>query len=200
MHAAFRGALVATPAHLLLRSVLTSAIRRLQRAAADYSAESLSLTAQILTLNPEFQSAWSFRRRILQHDLSNDMYVSSPTHTPASMPGTRAGSVMRTCTLKAEPRSDSAARQRRLEADLQLTNAALRLNPKNYSVWEHRKWVLHAMPAADWAAELALVDMYLQKDGRNCTASRPRARSIVADSDPLAYLLQFTRGTIAAIF
>ena len=26
------------------------------------------------------------------------------------------------------------------------------------------------MPAAHWGAELALVDMYLQKDGRNCTS------------------------------
>ncbi|GAA5863721.1 hypothetical protein JCM3774_001227 [Rhodotorula dairenensis] len=106
-----------------------------KRATEDYTAEALDLTAQILTLNPEFQSAWSFRRQILQHNLRNDV--------------------------------DAAAQQNRLETDLQLTNAALRSNPKNYSVWEHRKWVLHAMPSADWGAELALVDMYLQKDGRN---------------------------------
>lgn len=73
---------------------------------------------------------------------------------------------------QAEPwfHRDAEARQRRLETDLQLTNVALLRNPKNYSVWEHRKWVLNAMPAADWGAELALVDMYLQKDGRNCAS------------------------------
>lgn len=107
-----------------------------KRAAGDCSAEALDLTTKILTLNPEFQSAWAFRRRILQDQLGRDQ--------------------------------DADARQKRLEADLQLTNIALRRNPKNYSVWEHRKWVLDTMPQADWSQELALVEAYLQKDGRNC--------------------------------
>ncbi|GAA6020665.1 hypothetical protein JCM8202_004533 [Rhodotorula sphaerocarpa] len=106
-----------------------------KRAAGDCSAEALDLTTKILTLNPEFQSAWAFRRRILQDQLGRDQ--------------------------------DADARQKRLEADLQLTNIALRRNPKNYSVWEHRKWVLDTMPQADWSQELALVEAYLQKDGRN---------------------------------
>ncbi|KWU46070.1 protein prenylyltransferase [Rhodotorula sp. JG-1b] len=106
-----------------------------KRNTSDFSSDAFDLTTQILTLNPEFQTAWAFRRRILQFNLATD--------------------------------ADAEARQRRLETDLQLTNVALLRNPKNYSVWEHRKWVLNAMPAAHWGAELALVDMYLQKDGRN---------------------------------
>lgn len=106
-----------------------------RRNTSDFSSDAFDLTTQILTLNPEFQTAWAFRRRILQFNLATD--------------------------------ADAEARQHRLETDLQLTNVALLRNPKNYSVWEHRKWVLNAMPAADWGAELALVDMYLQKDGRN---------------------------------
>ncbi|TKA55772.1 hypothetical protein B0A53_02908 [Rhodotorula sp. CCFEE 5036] len=110
-------------------------MRYWQRNTSDFSSDAFDLTTQILTLNPEFQTAWAFRRRILQFNLATD--------------------------------ADAEARQHRLETDLQLTNVALLRNPKNYSVWEHRKWVLNAMPAADWGAELALVDMYLQKDGRN---------------------------------
>lgn len=46
-----------------------------QRAAGDCSAEALDLTTKILTLNPEFQSAWAFRRRILQDQLGRDQYA-----------------------------------------------------------------------------------------------------------------------------
>ncbi|GAA6061979.1 hypothetical protein JCM10212_005223 [Sporobolomyces blumeae] len=63
--------------------------------------------------------------------------------------------------------ADPQARQRTLEQDLALTNLALRSNPKIYAVWEHRKWVLETMPDADWAGELKLVDLFLEKDGRN---------------------------------
>ncbi|GAA5940652.1 Rab geranylgeranyltransferase BET4 [Sporobolomyces koalae] len=61
--------------------------------------------------------------------------------------------------------ADAEARQRVLEHDLDLTNSSLRLNPKNYSVWEHRKWVLETMPDADWALEIKIVEMFLEKDG-----------------------------------
>jgi geranylgeranyl transferase type-2 subunit alpha len=68
-------------------------------------------------------------------------------------------------------RSDPETRQLLLESDLQLTNASLKHNPKNYSVWEHRKWVLETMPDADWGMEMKMVDLYLEKDGRNCAFS-----------------------------
>ncbi|GAA5876847.1 hypothetical protein JCM16303_006307 [Sporobolomyces ruberrimus] len=58
-------------------------------------------------------------------------------------------------------------KQEILERDLDLTNRSLKLNPKNYSVWEHRKWVLETMPDADWTLEIKMVEMYLEKDGRN---------------------------------
>lgn len=44
------------------------------------------------------------------------------------------------------------------------------MNPKNYSVWEHRKWVLQEMPKANWDQEMMLVEAYLAKDGRNCVS------------------------------
>lgn len=58
-----------------------------------------------------------------------------------------------------------------LERDVDLTSLALKNNPKNYSVWEHRKWCLQTMgPRANWAFEMKMVEAYLEKDGRNCEA------------------------------
>ncbi|GAA5889200.1 hypothetical protein JCM6882_000673 [Rhodosporidiobolus microsporus] len=104
-------------------------------AAKDYTQETLDLTTRILSLNPEFQTGWGIRRRVLLNGLLKD--------------------------------ADAATKQCILESDLQLTNASLKLNPKNYSVWEHRKWVLETMPDADWGMEMKMVELYLEKDGRN---------------------------------
>lgn len=67
-------------------------------------------------------------------------------------------------------RRDPATRQAILENDLALTFESLLKNPKNYSVWEHRKWLLQTMPDADWGREMKMVDVSLQKDGRNCAS------------------------------
>ena len=73
-----------------------------------------------------------------------------------------------------EKRNSTEARQTLLEQDLGLTNRSLRMNPKNYSVWEHRKWVLETMHrAADWAFEIKMVESFLEKDGRNCESPPP---------------------------
>lgn len=71
--------------------------------------------------------------------------------------------------MGAECDRDTQTQQKYLEEDLQLTNRSLKLNPKNYSVWEHRKWVLETMPDADWGMEMKMVELYLERDGRNCT-------------------------------
>ncbi|KAK4703874.1 geranylgeranyl transferase type-2 subunit alpha, partial [Phenoliferia sp. Uapishka_3] len=63
--------------------------------------------------------------------------------------------------------AEKAAQQQQLERDLHLTNQSLKQNPKNYSAWEHRKWVLETMPDADWDMEMSMVDLYLKRDARN---------------------------------
>ncbi|GAA5969469.1 hypothetical protein JCM11641_008124 [Rhodosporidiobolus odoratus] len=103
--------------------------------AKEHTQEALDLTARILSLNPEFQTGWGIRRRILLDGI-----------------------------LKG---ADAPTRQQILESDLQLCNISLKQNPKNYSVWEHRKWVLETMPDADWGIEMKMVELYLEKDGRN---------------------------------
>ncbi|GAA5859004.1 hypothetical protein JCM8547_003964 [Rhodosporidiobolus lusitaniae] len=104
--------------------------------AKEWTQETVDLAGRVLSLNPEFQTGWSIRRKALL-----------------------GGSL---------PSADATTKQRLLELDLQLTNASLKHNPKNYSVWEHRKWVLETMGrGADWAMEMKMVELYLEKDGRN---------------------------------
>lgn len=122
-------------------------------AAQDYSPEALESTSTVLALNPEFCTGWSYRRRILLHGIFPTSYVLS-----------------REVGLTSP--SDPTSIQALLATDLQLTNRSLKANPKNYSVWEHRKWVLEHMPDANWRDEMSLVDAYLERDGRNC-ADRP---------------------------
>jgi hypothetical protein len=63
--------------------------------------------------------------------------------------------------------------------------ASLQQNPKIYCVWEHRKWVLETMPDADWGWEIKMVEMYLEKDARNCTPRvLPRARLALTHAFP----------------
>ncbi|GAA5963404.1 hypothetical protein JCM3765_003058 [Sporobolomyces pararoseus] len=112
----------------------------------NYSEETLGLTTKVLSLNPEFHTGWSMRRTIL---LKGPLSSSSSSDSEAA-------------TATAESR-----RQKVLQGDLDLTNQSLKLNPKNYSVWEHRKWVLETMPDADWGFEIKMVELYLEKDGRN---------------------------------
>lgn len=102
-----------------------------------YDDELLQLTAKALSINPEYTTGWNVRRRTL------------------------LGNVLD------KPGVGAEAKQNVLAQDLQLTNASLRYNPKNYNVWEHRKWVLEAMPDADWSTELKLVEAFLEKDPRN---------------------------------
>lgn len=59
-----------------------------------------------------------------------------------------------------------------LEGDLALTAKCLLRNPKEYAVWEHRKWILKTMPDPDWGYEFKMVQGLLERDARNCKHGR----------------------------
>lgn len=129
----------------------------LQSDGKDYSQETLALTAKVLALNPEYQTAWGVRRRVLLEGVFPPLYVSSPL---------RASLIKLTCIHTC---SSPEEKIQSLQADLLLTNEALKSNPKNYSVWEHRKWCLETMgEGADWGREMKMCEAYLERDGRNC--------------------------------
>ncbi len=61
-----------------------------------------------------------------------------------------------------------ADKQTCCQDEMSFTESCLRRQPKSYWVWNHRRWVLETMPVANWDGEIALLDMMLQLDSRNC--------------------------------
>ena len=65
-----------------------------------------------------------------------------------------------------------------LQQDLKLTVSYLKVHPKVYWIWTHRKWCLERIPTQTegtidwkgeaWQAELGLVEKMLERDARNC--------------------------------
>lgn len=54
------------------------------------------------------------------------------------------------------------------QKELSFLKNCLQVNPKSYSVWHHRQWIMEYMPQPDWNEELRLCNLFLSYDERNC--------------------------------
>jgi geranylgeranyl transferase type-2 subunit alpha len=81
--------------------------------------------------------------------------------------------IRRECILKmtcdASDKNDSSL----FDRDLSFTESCLQVQPKSYSSWHHRIWILENSPNPDWNREVNLCTLYLRKDERNCKSFHP---------------------------
>lgn len=85
--------------------------------------------------------------------------------------------------------------------ELYLTEKCLQVNPKSYSAWYHRNWLLDNVdPSPDWNKELQLCTKYLKLDERNFHCWD--YRQIVASKckEPIENELKFTMEMIESNF
>ncbi|KAG2218567.1 hypothetical protein INT45_014156, partial [Circinella minor] len=110
----------------------------------DYSSETLLLTTRILEMNPDYYTIWNIRRLVLlrgiliTHNNNEELKQEDIEH-------------------------NNIIYKKELDLFMQL----IRINPKSYWMWNHRRWILETMPKPNWVAELGLVEKLLSLDARN---------------------------------
>ncbi|KAL0090241.1 hypothetical protein J3Q64DRAFT_1728964 [Phycomyces blakesleeanus] len=109
--------------------------------AKEFSPEALTVTTQILYTNPDYYTIWNIRRLILINGILDS--TKNPTQTILEK--------NRTIYMN----------------ELGLFMQLIRINPKSYWLWNHRRWCLETMPKPDWNGELKLVVKMLTMDARN---------------------------------
>jgi geranylgeranyl transferase type-2 subunit alpha len=120
--------------------------------AKNYSLDGIKLSDEVLANNGDVQSLWNFRKNIIQNYENNQNQQSE---------------------------NDEQFRKEMinlLKAELNVTEFALKKNPKSYGSWYHRQWCLtkaHNLnlstdsPELSWKHELELCNLFLNSDERN---------------------------------
>ena len=103
-------------------------------------------------MNPDYYTIWNIRRLVLLRGI----LITSNTTTDNSEENRE---------LKPE---DIEHNNKIYKKELDLFMQLIRINPKSYWMWNHRRWILETMPKPNWAAELGLVEKLLALDARNC--------------------------------
>ncbi|EZA50218.1 geranylgeranyl transferase type-2 subunit alpha isoform X2 [Ooceraea biroi] len=119
--------------------------------------ELLTITRRMLLTNPDIYTLWNIRREAFESNERSD--------------GTTGDKETKECseqelTQEYECRSEEDYKQL-LENELSLTESCLKENPKSYSAWHQRCWVMERMPEPDWNRELSLCAKCLNLDERN---------------------------------
>lgn len=70
-------------------------------------------------------------------------------------------------TIDVLTQSNSDAIGEMLSKELHFLESCLKVNPKSYSAFLQRRWVMTKHPSPDWTSELSLCNTFLQYDERN---------------------------------
>ncbi|KAI8869192.1 protein prenylyltransferase [Ramicandelaber brevisporus] len=104
----------------------------------------MNSSAALLRKNPDFYTAWNWRRRAL---------LAFMDSISAAATGSAAAVAMAVDEL--------------LGKELKLTVVLIMINLKSYGSWNHRRWALEHMHSPNWRKELDKIDEMLKYDARN---------------------------------
>lgn len=102
-----------------------------------YTTEAVEVSAKLLEANPEFNTAWNYRKLAVQSKLASAQSTDSD------------GSINSI-----------------LDEELKVAENALKRNYKSYGAWHHRTWVL-SKGHSSTDRELRLLNMFQKQDSRN---------------------------------
>ncbi|KAI8333736.1 hypothetical protein BC941DRAFT_434331 [Chlamydoabsidia padenii] len=127
----------------------------------------LNLTTQILHNNPDYYTIWNIRRNILMGGILLPTFEQQQQQvTSKDVPQDTLDDDKNEATNE-ETNKDEEANQKVYLQELDLFMQLIRINPKSYWLWNHRRWCLESMPRPSWTGELKLVDKMLSMDERN---------------------------------
>ncbi|KAK9080846.1 hypothetical protein SSX86_000605 [Deinandra increscens subsp. villosa] len=104
-----------------------------------YTKEALEINAKLIECNPEFMTAWNYRKLAFEHNISSQ---------------------------SESEKADSDHIKSIVDEELRVVENALRKNFKSYGAWHHRKWVL-SKGNSSTERELRLLNLFQKQDTRN---------------------------------
>ncbi|KAF5299048.1 hypothetical protein FQA39_LY11594 [Lamprigera yunnana] len=108
------------------------------RKSDSYDPESFVICSRLLVVNPDIYTLWNYRKEVVLLELKDKLSTEENETLPNF-----------------------------LENELKLTEECLLTNPKSYSSWHHRYWILEHDLEANWKKEFDLCTKYLTMDDRN---------------------------------
>ncbi|XP_071703066.1 geranylgeranyl transferase type-2 subunit alpha 1-like [Rutidosis leptorrhynchoides] len=104
-----------------------------------YTKEALEINAKLIEANPEFMTAWNYRKLAFQYNLSSQSDAE---------------------------KSDPDQIKSIIDEELRVVENALRKNFKSYGAWHHRKWVV-SKGNTSTEREMGLLNIFQKQDTRN---------------------------------
>eukprot|EP01023_Acetabularia_acetabulum_P037797 TRINITY_DN3602_c1_g1_i4.p2 TRINITY_DN3602_c1_g1~~TRINITY_DN3602_c1_g1_i4.p2 ORF type:complete len:356 (-),score=59.96 TRINITY_DN3602_c1_g1_i4:472-1539(-) len=101
-----------------------------------FDEDTLEKIATLLSINPDVYTLWNYRRETFLH------------------------------LVEQQKQEEEGLKEKLSDVELKVSFAALMTNPKSYSAWHHRKWIVQH-GTCSLQKELHKVTEFLKKDGRN---------------------------------